>query len=302
MPQGSVLGPSLYLLYINSLRFLSTYGDPTIYADDTCYLYHSENKETMELQVKNDLGKYLEWLEGSKLVINLTKTNYLIFKPTRKPELDLSMKFNNTEIERVQSTKYLGIILDEKLSWKPHIEKISKKVYPIIGAIRRCTKLPPNICNLVYNAHILSKIRPNLLIWSICNESVLNQVQVLMNRSLKALHRLSWQTPSSYLLKVSESFSLKELIRLERCKFVYKAKNKQLKCNIQLFQNIDQHNHFTRNRLDYRTFQSRTSNMSKGILNAAISEFNKLPIAIRNCVNIESFSKKLKLLIISQRI
>lgn len=256
VPQGSVLGPILYLLYINSLRHLKTYGKPTIYADDTCFLYHSNNKEELEMMVKHDLEMYSNWITGQKLVINFSKTNYILFKPKRKSDITISLgnKFEN--IQRVESTKYLGVVIDEKLTWECHISKIKNAIFPLIGAIKRCSKFPKNIARQIYNAHILSKIRSNILIWSICKENYLNEIQVMMNRALKSLFRLDWYTPSNDLLKITDTFSLKEIIFIERCKFMYKIDNNIIKHNINLEKNYEFHRYPTRNKNNFRLKES----------------------------------------------
>ena len=216
VPQGSVLGPTLYLLYINSLRYLQTKGMQTIYADDTCFIYHSKNSQSLESGVKSDINLYLKWLQGSRLVMNVAKTNYIIFRSSRKPDINVNITVNNKKINRVQSTKYLGVCLDEKLNWSEHIENVRKKIDPLIGAVRRCPKFNNDTRQLVFNGHFLSKLRPNLLIWSICNREIINKAQVLINRALKAIYRLDWFTSQNELIEITNTYSLDQLILLER--------------------------------------------------------------------------------------
>lgn len=294
VPQGSVLGPTLYLLYINSLRLLGTNGEQTIYADDTCFMYYSKKKGAIESQVKADLKKYFNWLDGQKLVINLTKTHYLVFRPKRKANIEIDLGDDLADIKRVESTKYLGVVFDEKLSWNLHISSIIKKVNPIIGAIRRCTKFPTYISQQVYNVHILSRIRSSLLIWSLTTEENLNKIQVLMNRSLKALYRLDWYTSLDELLLISNSFSLRELVQIERCKFIYKIRNNLIKTSFNLLRGQDIYRYPIRSRGNYRMITSRNNNLAKGILNSSQKEFNKLDDDIKNCNSIVPFNKLVK--------
>lgn len=148
-------------------------------------MYHSDNKEELEEQIKNDLETYSTWLKGQKFIMNLTKTNYIIFNPKRKLNIDINLGDKYCSIKRVKCTKYLGVFIDENLSWEQHIDNLKKKIVPMIGAFRRCPKFPVQISKIVYNAHVLSKIRSSILIWSICCENYLNEIQVLMNRALK---------------------------------------------------------------------------------------------------------------------
>lgn len=164
----------------------------------------------------------------------------------------------------------------------------------MICGFRRCSELPHNIAYLVYNAHILSRIRNNAIIWSTCSEEILDKIQVLMNRALKALFRLDWFTLSKLLLQITNTFSLREIVKLERCKFVFNLKNNNFKSNFNLITFNETHRYFTRNRSNIVLEKSKTNYMAKGVLNMALSEFNNLPNYIKNCNSIFIFTKKMK--------
>lgn len=301
VPQGSVLGPTLYLLYINSLKYIDIKGESTIYADDTCFLYHSKNKQTIETQIKEDLEKYFDWLSGNKLVINLSKTNFMVFKPKRKENIEIKLEGPNYKLERVKTTKYLGVTLDENFTWEPHIEAIKKKVSPIIGALKKCSSFDKKIAILVYNGYVISKIRPNILIWSQANKNALTKIQRMMNRALKILLKLDWYTPTNDLLEATGTFSLDELMKIEKCKYIYKVMNNKVKCNQHLRTQEDVSGRITRNGRNLVKFVSKTNRMKKGIFNSSIHEFNKLKPEIRNCSNTNEFSKKLKKSVLNER-
>lgn len=135
-------------MYINSLQYVRLKGEATIYADDTCFIYHGQNKHALEPEMNEDLTKYLQWLSGNKILINTTKPNY-IFNPTKKPEIQLLVKLNSIPLQRANSFKYLGVTLDDKLDWKMHIQMIRKKGFPIVGALRRCTHFDQKTAKLV---------------------------------------------------------------------------------------------------------------------------------------------------------
>ena len=264
-------------------------------------MYHGKRKNEIEDQMKNDLTKYLAWLAGNELVTNSIKTNYMIFKPQIKPEINLNLKINSVIIQRTTSTKYLGVILDDKLNWREHIDSIKRKVNSLVGALKRCPSFNKQVATLVYNGHILSKIRPNILIWGQCTETLYNEVQRLMNRALKILFKFDWLTPSASLPGLTNTFNLKEITKLERCKFIYKISKKEIKANITLTRHENQHPHFTRNRRNFVRIESETDRMFKDIVNVSQDEFNKLPNTTKEVHNLGLFTKLVKRRIIANR-
>ena len=129
VPQGSILGPLLFLLYINDLQFASDLLDPIMFADDTNLFYSNKDINTAFLKVNDELQKINEWFISNKLSLNVKKTKYSFFhKPSKKDDIPLvlpKLNINNSEIARTESIKFLGVLLDENLSWKTH--KIHRK-------------------------------------------------------------------------------------------------------------------------------------------------------------------------------
>ena len=127
--QGSILGLLLFLLNINDLQFASDLLDPIMFADDTNLFYSSKDINTAFLKVNHELQKINEWFISNKLSFNVKITKYSFFhKPSKKDDIPLvlpKLNINNSEIARTESIKFLGVLLDENLSWKTH--KIHRK-------------------------------------------------------------------------------------------------------------------------------------------------------------------------------
>ena len=134
VPQGSVLGPLLFLIYINDLPNMSKILNFYLYADDTNIYYESSSLDKLERTVKRELNKLYLWLNVNWLSLNIDKTNFIVFHPYNKPiKKSITIKINNKAIIEKEYIKYLGVLIDSTLSWKHHVSNISKKISRSIG-------------------------------------------------------------------------------------------------------------------------------------------------------------------------
>ena len=157
VPQGSILGPLLFLIYVNDLNKASKILQPIMFADDTNLFYSHRNIKTLFYTVNKELEHINEWFKSNKLSLNVRKTNYIFFHKKRKKD-DIPLKLpelliNNNRIDRVNSTKFLGIILNEHLSWENHINIIENKISKNSGLVYKAQHLlsKANLLSLYYS-------------------------------------------------------------------------------------------------------------------------------------------------------
>ena len=137
VPRGSILGPIFFLLYINDIANISKLVDLILFADDTSIFFSHKDLNYLNNVVNRELRKLSDWFIVNKLSLNLTKTKFMIFKPrqkTRHPDVQLTLKNRSIE-QQVNETVFLGVILDETLSWKSHISHVANKISKSIGII-----------------------------------------------------------------------------------------------------------------------------------------------------------------------
>lgn len=134
LPQGSVLGPKLFIFYLNDIFIVSTMLKFIMFADDTNMFCSGKNMDELLQSVEKELTVLKKWFDYNKLSLNENKTKFMIFSGNRTHS-NAKLQLNGVEIERVYETTFLGVILDNKFSWKPHIEYIRSKVEKSVGIL-----------------------------------------------------------------------------------------------------------------------------------------------------------------------
>src|SRR3989442_7135846 len=166
VPQGSILGPILFLLYVNDMHTCSQLLKFFLFADDTTLLFSSSNITSLMNTVNNELLHLADWFALNKLSLNISKTKYMIFKSINIDSLEMGILLNEKKISHVHTTKFLGVEIDDKLSWKKHIESIEKKLSSAIFIIRKIRyKINQQTARKLYDTLILPHITYCNLIW-----------------------------------------------------------------------------------------------------------------------------------------
>ena len=152
VPQRSILGPLLFLLYINDLSTVSESCFSILFADDTNMCIAGKDIQDMCHKFNEDLTKIQEWLCCNELSLDVSKTHYMVFTPKNTFFNDVNVMINNEKIERVYVTKFLGLQIDAQLNWKRHIEYTCKKLSKCIGILAKQRKVLYKSCliNLYY--------------------------------------------------------------------------------------------------------------------------------------------------------
>ena len=163
VPQGSVLGPLLFLLYVNDIYRSSAKLAFYLFADDNNLLYADKNLRTLELVINSELHKVYEWLTANKLTLNIKKSNFIIFRTHQKKidyHVNLRIFDNDSQtflpLEQKSYVKYIGVLIDSNLSWKYHIGHITSKISETVGIIARLRYyVPTSVLLRIYQSSLI---------------------------------------------------------------------------------------------------------------------------------------------------
>ena len=141
VPQGSILGPLFFSLYINDLSFACKRTFPVLFADDSNLFLSGKNTDHVQQMINDELKEIVIWLRANKLSLNISKTQYMLFLNKKVIQPNVTIEINGQSITCATKTKFLGVIIDNKLTWKEHISYICGKVAKGIGIISKNRKI-----------------------------------------------------------------------------------------------------------------------------------------------------------------
>ena len=222
VPQGSILRPILFLLYINDLPSASELL-PIIFADDTNLFCSGHNADECIAKVTSEAERVVEWVRANRLSLNVDKTQYMVFQRGRSIGPQNCLAVDGKSIERVTSMKFLGVIVDEKLSWEHHVAHIRKKIARSIGMI--CSVRPllnQNTLVKLYHAFIRPYLTYCLDIWGCCSKSHFLSIFKSQKRAIRIISFASRRAHTHELFQSLKSIYLNSLYILSVASLMFK--------------------------------------------------------------------------------
>lgn len=295
VPQGSVLGPQLFILYINDICNVSKIVHFILFADDTNLFVNGDNIDELCLILNRELDKLNTWFIINKLSLNVSKTNYMIFS-YKAISNNICIKFNCSSIERVRVTKFLGIWIDDKLNWKEHITRIKNKLSKSIAIMHKSKHLLDNqSLYILYCSLILPYLNYCLEIWGNTYKSNLNSLYILQKRAIRIICKVDSRAHTKELFYKLKILNLYDLLELRICTLLYKAKYFLLPQNLQdMFTLQTNHKYNTRQNIDFKVNHARTNIKAMSITIKGVKLWNSLGSDLTKSVSLKIFVKNFK--------
>lgn len=213
VPQGSILGPLLFIIYINDLPNVIDYGTPTLFADDSGIVYSGNSFDCIVHHAQLDLIEIAKWATRNYLTINVNKTHYLkVSTPQSKNETHRELFLETGKIFSVNVTKFLGILIDSNCKWDMHINSVVDKISCLVGTLAYIRHFVPlSTLKLIYDSLINSKISYGIEIWGDAYKSHIKPIQTMQNRAIRHITFTNYResvAPEYTKLKVRNITSL----------------------------------------------------------------------------------------------
>ena len=213
VPQGSILGPLLFIVFIKNLSFAIQLSKFYQYADDLTLCVSGTNILDIQSNLSADLRHIESWCLNNRLIINISKSKCMVIC-TRQKRISLLcdtlvLKVNNNLLENVDTQKVLGLIIDKNLSWKSHIDTLCLEISKLLGLMCRNKHfLPFNCRHLFYNSYILPRLDYCLPIWGKSSAIHLGKILLLQKRAIRIIFNVSFDTPTPGLFKQLGSLNI----------------------------------------------------------------------------------------------
>lgn len=298
VPQGSILGPLLFTIYINDIVNSSQILQMILFADDTNVFLSGRDILEVNTALNIELAKLSKWFKLNKLSLNISKTNAIIFKSKQKKlSVIPSVFIDKIKVTLVNCCKFLGVVINNSLDWSDHIKLVNRKVSKSIGILRYVKrKLPENILRSLYYSLVHPYYEYCNIVWAVKNSVCVQKLTITQKKAIRVITNSSWHAHTHLLFRRLCILKILEIHKLQVACFMFKVNNG---CAPTYFMNMfvtndSTHSHFTRQASDYHLIAHRTNILKFSLRIAGPILWNSLSLTVRSCNTLSSFKRRYK--------
>ena len=199
VPQGSLLGPRLYTIYVNDLPDAITLGDVLMYADDTTIYCVGNNFDQVCLQLNKIFEQLQHWSTNNRLSIHPIKSEVMILSKSCFTGPAPPIYFGNKHVNVVNHTTCLGVVIDNRLTWSMHVDHVKKSFAQKVGALRRMKRLPAKVLDEIYFKSIIPAITYGIIVWGDCSSTIMETLNPIHARAARIVHHQGKPQQSNWL-------------------------------------------------------------------------------------------------------
>lgn len=294
VPQGSILGPKLFSLYVNDLPESITSGELDMFADDTTIFTVSDNIDIIFKAMQDILDQVFSWCGANTLIAHETKSEALLLSKQRFIGPLLPLKYGEKFIEFKSSCKCLGVTIDSNLSWQEHTKSLLKSFNKKIAVLRRIKFLPSSNLQTICFRTVLPSVLYGILVWGSCSPALMDDLERAHIRASKLIFKLSRDSNADQLNKLKGwnnlSFFYTKRLLVEAYKSYYRCNTNVLNDLVMLKQS----SHCLRKSMNIK-FPSPKSEIGRlTFRHRAAIAWNSLPDSIKKSSSLECFKKRLR--------
>ena len=301
VPQGSILGPTLFLMFINDMHLYMEHCDTDYYADDTTVHTNGKNEIAVQAKLQLDARNAELWSKQNKMYLNYDKTTCMLIGTRYRTQnsQQLNIYIDNNKIKSVNKQKLLGIYIDENLLWSDHIDYLCSNISSKISLLKQLSSyIPFEAQKMFYQGYILPLIDYSSITWGTTSKTNTKRLLKLQKRAARIILNANYDTASSYMFEILDWSTITERHNYNKAVLIYKALNNLTPTYISdlLTPMSQSHKRTLRSSTDgsLAVPRSRTAMFDGSFSCSAPRLWNDLPECVRSAPSLNVFKKKVR--------